>query len=345
MTAISLTFNSLDSTQLNAQAIALKAPSGTALDLLSGVCNSGSATITLADTGATGSENNDGMMPGIGFGNTCPSALSGTYLPSDYFAGEDVFNNGGGGPASYDSAGIGNTECATIGSGLDCGTFNFSTAFGLPAAGSSLQGTWTLYIATQVSGYNPTGSLGSWTITFTTESATATTTSLSTNNNGQTSNVFTSGQCRRPDDHRHFGNVHGHGHPQPGRGDRHLLRQHLYQPWTRHGSRLGCPRQRFGPGDGQRDVSGLGGRHSQHFGGIQWELPRTQSSTTPPGGEVTELTVNHPYNPSSTTFCNGPVAINNNTEQWAGQAGIPIHRSWFWAAVFRSCRVPSRTSP
>ena len=155
VTAISVTFNSLNTSQLNAQAIALKAPNGTTLDLLSGVCNSGSATFTLADTGATGAENNDGMMPGIGFGNNCPSALSGTYLPTDYFAGEDVFNNGGGGPASYDSAGIGNSECAAIGSGLDCGTYNFSSAFGLPAAGNTLQGTWTLYIATQVSGFEP----------------------------------------------------------------------------------------------------------------------------------------------------------------------------------------------
>ena len=47
------------------------------------------------------------------------------------------------------------------------------------------------------------------------------------------------------------------------------------------------------------------------------------ASTTPPGGEVTELTVNHPYNPSSTTFCNGPVAINNNPEPVGGTAGFP----------------------
>src|SRR5271170_5540483 len=40
VTGISLNFSGLNSTQLNAQAIALKAPNGTALDLVSGVCNS-----------------------------------------------------------------------------------------------------------------------------------------------------------------------------------------------------------------------------------------------------------------------------------------------------------------
>ncbi len=322
VTSISLTFNSLDSTQLNAQAIALKAPSGTALDLLSGVCNSGSATITLADTGATGSENDDGMMPGIGFGNSCPSALSGTYLPSDYFAGEDVFNNGGGGPASYDSAGIGNTECATIGSGLDCGTFNFSTAFGLPAAGSSLQGTWTLYIATQVSGYNPTGSLGSWTITFTTESATATTTSLSTNNNGQTSNVFTSGNVGGQTTTGTSVQFTATVTPNPASGTVTFYDSTFTNPGQ--GTVLAAAVPVNGSGqatasvtfpateEGPRSISAV-------FNGT----PTYALSTTPPGGEVTELTVNQPYNPSSTTFCNGPVAIDNNNGAVGGTGGYP----------------------
>ena len=47
------------------------------------------------------------------------------------------------------------------------------------------------------------------------------------------------------------------------------------------------------------------------------------SSTTPPGGEVTELTVNQPYNPSSTTFCNGPISINNNNGLVGGTGGFP----------------------
>ena len=47
------------------------------------------------------------------------------------------------------------------------------------------------------------------------------------------------------------------------------------------------------------------------------------ASTTPPGGEVTELTVNQPYNPSSTTFCNGPVTIINNNGSVGGTGGYP----------------------
>ena len=327
VTGISVTFNGLNSTQLNAQAIALKAPNGTALDLLSAVCNSGSTSFTLADTGATGSANNDGLMPGIGFGNNCPSALSGTYLPTDYVAGEDVFNSGGGGPASYDSAGIGNTECATIGTGLNCGTFNFSTAFGLPVAGSSLQGTWTLYIATQVSGFNPTGSLGSWTITFTTESATATSTSLSTNNNGQTSTVFTSGnvggQSATPTSVTFTATVTANGSPvsqgtvsfhdstgtNPGQGP---IFSGAGAVAVSNGQASATVA--FSPSqEGTRTISAA-------FSGTS----AFAASTTPPGGEVTELTVNHPYNPSSTTFCNGPVAINNSSgEPVGGTAGSP----------------------
>ncbi len=322
VTAISVSFNSLNTAQLNAQAMALRAPNGTTLDLLSGVCNSSSATFTLADTGATGAENNDGMMPGIGFGNNCPSALSGIYLPTDYFAGEDVFNNGGGGPASYDSAGIGNSECAAIGSGLNCGTYNFSTAFGLPAAGSSLQGTWTLYIATQVSGFNPTGSLGSWTLTFTTESATATTTSLATSNNGQTSNVFTNGNVGgqttagtpvaftatvSPDPAGGTVTFYDSTFTNPGQGTI------LASAVPVNGSSQAQATVTFPASEeGSRSISAV-------FNGTSGFA----SSTTPPGGEVTELTVNQPYNPSSTTFCNGPISINNNNGLVGGTGGFP----------------------
>jgi Bacterial Ig-like domain (group 3) len=324
VTAISLTFNSLDSTQLNAQAIALTAPSGTALDLLSGVCNSGSATFTLADTGATGSANNDGLMPGIGFGNNCPSALSGTYLPTDYFAGEDVFNNGGGGPASYDSAGIGNTKCAIIGSGLNCGTFNFSTAFGLPAAGSSLVGTWTLYIATQATPI-PTGSLGSWTITFTTEAAAATTTSLVTSNNGQTSNVFTNGnvggQTTTGTQVTLTATITSNSNPvtagtvtfYDSTGTNPGLGTVLASAVPVNGSGQASANVTFSASEeGSRTISAT-------YNGVSGTYA---SSSTPPGGEVTELTVNQPYNPTSTTFCNGPVAINNGGPV-GGTAGSP----------------------
>ena len=185
VSAISVTFNNLNVTGpngggLNSLSIALKPPSGTAFDLLGGPCNSGNATFTLADSGDTGTENTDGMVPFV----TCPSSFSGTYLAADYYANfqTEVFNDGGsGGPASYNTAGVGDSTCEGLESGLNCGSYDFSTAFGLPANGSTFNGTWTLYIANQDSTgiYTPSGSLGSWTITFTTESATATTTSLS----------------------------------------------------------------------------------------------------------------------------------------------------------------------
>ncbi len=326
VTGISVTFNSLNTSQLNAQAIALKAPNGTALDLVSGACNSGSATFTLADTGATGAGNDDGLLPGIGFGNNCPGALSGIYLPTDYFPAQDVFNSGGGGPASYDSAGIGSTECGGIGSGVTCGSYNFSTAFGLPAAGSGLQGTWTLYIATQVSGFNPTGSLGSWTITFTTESATATTTSLSTSNNGQTSTIFTNGnvggQTTTGTPVPLTATVTANGAPvtggtvtfydstgmNPGQGPI------LATAVAVNGSGQAVANVTFSASEeGTRTISAV-------FSGV----PGTYAaSATPPGGEVTVLTVNPPYNPSSTTFCNGPITIDNNNGLVGGTGGFP----------------------
>jgi hypothetical protein len=192
VTAISVNFNGLNVTNLNSVAMVLESPGGTSLDLLSGVCGVGTqqecSNFTLADTGATGSDNVSGMVPFLG-GN-CPSALSGTYLASDWYAGQDTFSSPG--PSSYDSAG---SSSACAGVSTTCGTYNFTTAFGLPASGSSVQGTWTLYIANQSpSGFTPSGLLGSWTITFTVESSTApTTTTISANPNGQSSTVFTSG--------------------------------------------------------------------------------------------------------------------------------------------------------
>ena len=323
VTAIFVTFNSLDSTQLNAQAIALTAPNGTTLDLVSGVCNSNTATFTLADTGVTGAANNDGLMPGIGFGNNCPGALSGIYLPTDYFPGDDVFNSAGGGPASYDSAGIGSSECGAIGSGVTCGSFDFSTAFGLPAAGSGLQGTWTLYIATQVSGFNPTGMLGSWTITFTTESATATATSLATNNNGETSNVFTNGNVGGQTTTGTSVVLTATVTPNPAGGT-----------VTFHDSTGGNPGQGTvlaasvpvnGSGQAQTTVTFPASEEgTRSLSAVFSGVPGTYAaSTTPPGEEVTELTVNHPYNPSNTTFCNGPVAIDNNPGAAGGTGGYP----------------------
>jgi hypothetical protein len=189
VTAISLNFNGLNVTNLNSVAMALKSPGGTSLDLISGACDSANASFTLADTGATGADNVSGMVPYLG--GTCPSALSGTYLPTDYFPAQDTFNPPG--PSTYDSAGIGTNGCDAV--DVSCGTFNFASAFNLPASGSSMQGTWTLYIANQSSsGFTPSGALGSWTLTFTVQaSTTATTTSISSNPTGASSTVFTTG--------------------------------------------------------------------------------------------------------------------------------------------------------
>src|ERR1700757_3470288 len=67
ITAISLTLSNLNVTNLNSVAMVLVPPSGsglTPLDFFSGTCGSGSeqvgnSTFTLADTGATGSNNNN----------------------------------------------------------------------------------------------------------------------------------------------------------------------------------------------------------------------------------------------------------------------------------------------
>jgi uncharacterized protein YjdB len=315
VTSISVTFNGLNTSQLNAQAIALKAPDGTALDLVSGACNSNSATFELADTGASGSDNFHGMIPGIGF-DTCPSALSGTYLPTDYYPGEDVFDNGGGGPASYLSGGIGasgTTTCNELISSGECGTYNFTSAFGLPTAATNLEGTWTLYIATQVSGYNPTGSLGSWSITFTTEAASATTTSLSASPNGSASLVFTSsdvnGDATPPTSVTLTATVTTAGLPvtagtvtfYDSTGTSAGMGMVLASGVAVNGSGQAQAIVTFpGTEEGPRAISAV-------YSGVSGAYAASTS------GPATVLTTNHPYNPSSgSTFCNGPITVNES---------------------------------
>ena len=127
VTAISVNFTGVNVHNLNSVAMVLVSPGGTALDLLSGVCGEGTqqvgySSFSLADTGATGSDNVGGMVPY--FGGTCPSTLSGTYLGTDYFPGEDSFSPG---PSSYDSAGPGTPTCSGL--GVSCGSYSFSTAW------------------------------------------------------------------------------------------------------------------------------------------------------------------------------------------------------------------------
>jgi len=193
---ISLTFNNLNVTNLNSIAVALVSPSGQALDLLSGVCgftntNSqqvSSSTFTLADGASPtdGTDSDGGYMSGWPSGSmspdgTCPTAYSGTYLPTDYYPTDDTFSPQ---PQSYDSAG------SPEGSGS-----TFAMTFQLPKAitesSDGMNGTWTLYIANQVG--DAYGSLGSWTLSFTTDSTnTNTTTSLASNaSNYETSTTAT----------------------------------------------------------------------------------------------------------------------------------------------------------
>ncbi len=302
----------------------------TPLDLFSGICGVGTAqvgnsTFTLADTGDTGTDNFHGMIPGLGSG-TCPSALSGTYLPTDYFPAQDTFNSPGPG-TTYNSAGIGasgTTSCNNLIPSGECGTYNFSTAFGLPATGSTLNGNWTLYIATQVSAsYSGSPSLGSWTITFTGSAAAATTTSLSTNNNGQSSNVFTSGNGAAATVTL-TATVYANNSPIPGGGTVTFFDSTGTTPGQ--GTALTSPVPVNSSGEASANVvfsaSEEGSRTiSAVYSGVSGTYA---SSTTPPREEVTELTVNHPYNnpPGSTTFCNGPVQANSGGPA-GGTGGYP----------------------
>jgi hypothetical protein len=320
VTAISVTLTNLDITGgsesgLNSMAIVLVPPSGLGLDFLSGVCGSGSqqignSTFTLADTGANGTDNFHGMIPYLG--GTCPSTFANTYLPTDYFPGQDVFNNGGGGPSSYQSGGIsasGMTNCQGL-PGVSCGSYDFTTAFALPAAASSMQGTWTLYMAPQATPI-PSGSLGSWSISFTTESAASTTTSIAASPDGSASLVYTSsdvhGDTTTPTPVTLTATVQVGGSPVTGgtvtfydstgtsAGMGTVLASGIAVTGGTAATNVTFP----GTKEGSRSISAV-------YSGVSGTYAGSTSSTTP------VLTTNHPYNPSTGTFCNGPVTLSNS---------------------------------
>ena len=321
VTAISVTLTNLDITGgsesgLNSMAIVLVPPSGLGLDFLSGVCGSGSqqignSTFTLADTGANGTDNFHGMIPYLG--GTCPSTFANTYLPTDYFPGQDVFNNGGGGPSSYYSGGIsasGMTNCQGL-PGVSCGSYDFTTAFALPAAASSMQGTWTLYMAPQATPI-PSGSLGSWSISFTTESAASTTTSIAASPNGSASLVYTSsdvhGDTTTPTPVTLTATVQVGGSPVTGgtvtfydsTGTSAGMGTVLASGIAVTGGTAVATNVTFpGTKEGSRSISAV-------YSGVSGTYAGSTSSTTP------VLTTNHPYNPSTGTFCNGPVTLSNS---------------------------------
>jgi len=286
---------------LNSVAIALVAPSGAALDLASGICNEASSTFTFADSGDTGTNNENGMLPALGEG-TC-TGLSGTYFPSDFYPGLDTFTSPG--PSTYDSGG--NTDDGT-------GSFNFSSAFGLPASATSMQGTWTLYIATQVGGqYTPGGSLGSWSIALTTESATATTTSVSANPNGLSSNVFTSANGAATSvtltatisPSPSSGTVTFYDSTGTTAGLGTVLASGVAVSGSQAQKVVTFPAAE----EGSRSISAV-------FSGTSSYASSTSSTAT-------VLTVNHPSNPSGTTYCNGPVNQSDNPSNVGGTGGYP----------------------
>jgi subtilisin-like proprotein convertase family protein len=161
LTALTLTFTNFSVSNANSLAIVLQAPDGTHnLDLFSATANAFSgSTFTLSDSGT------HGLVPL--FINQSPIVLSGAYKATDYFPAQDNFPGPGPG-TNYTSAGDG-----TSGSG----TGNFLNTFGT-IAGANLNGTWKLYIANQDPPLPPSGTIASWTLSFTLTNAPATTTTL-----------------------------------------------------------------------------------------------------------------------------------------------------------------------
>jgi len=305
--SMSITLNSLAVTGsngggLNSVAMVLVSPSGKALDFLSGVCDEPSSTFTIVDTGDTGTDELNGMLPLNGVG-TCGS-LSGNYFPSDFFPGQDTFNSPG--PSTYDSGG--NSDNGS-------GSSNFTSTFGLPASASSMDGTWTLYIATQVAGeYIPSGSLSSWSIAFTTESATATTTSVTTNPTGLTSNVFTTANGGPATSVTLTATVS----PNPGGGTV------TFYDSTGTTAGLGTViASGVAVSGGQASKAVTFSPSQEGSRSISAVFSGTSSYASSTSSTATVLTVNHPSNPSGTTYCNGPVSQSDNPSNVGGTGGYP----------------------
>ncbi|MGH9666710.1 MAG: Ig-like domain-containing protein, partial [Bryobacteraceae bacterium] len=92
-----------------------------------------------------------------------------------------------GGPSSYTPAGDGTNGGY---GGLVSGTGTFANTFIANLTAAQMNGTWTLWVASQFASPAASGSIGSWTITFTTSGGAATTTTLSA---GSPNPSFTSG--------------------------------------------------------------------------------------------------------------------------------------------------------
>ena len=319
VTDISLTFTNLNVTNLNSVAAVLVPPSGSglpALDLMSGVCGSvnqqiGNSTFTMVSNGGSGVDNLKGMIPY--FGGTCPSTFSGSYVPTDYYPAQDKFNSPG--PSSYVSGGIGSpgtTNCNNDFPSTQCGTYNFDSAFELPANGAGLNGTWTLYIANEAGTgqFTPSGSLGSWSITFTTENAASTTTSVSAGPDGTTSLVYTNSNVDGQPATGTPVTITATVSPNPGGGT--VTFYDSTGTSAGSGTVLASAVAVNSLGEAQTTVTFPGFEEgsrtlSAAYGGVAGQYTGSTS------GLATVLTTNHPYNPSGATFCNGPIKINDNS--------------------------------
>ena len=196
--------------------------------------------------------------------------------------------------------------------GTTCGSYDFTTAFNLPANGSDFNGTWTLYVANQdkTGSYTPSGSVGSWTITFTTESAAATTTSISASPNGSSSIVYTSsnvnGDATTATPVTLTATVTSNGSPvtagtvtfYDSTGNSAGMGTVLASGIAVNGSGQAQTNVTFpGADEGSRTISAV-------YNG-------TSSFAASTSSLASVLTTNHPYNPSGATFCNGPITVNN----------------------------------
>ena len=326
VSAISVTLNGLNIANFNSVSIALVPPTGTAFDLLGGVCNTGSATFTLADTGDNGTDNVDGLPPTEG--GTCPSSLSGTYLAADYYANyqTEYFNMGGStGPSTFNTAGPGNSTCESEYE-ITCGSYSFATAFGLPAGASAFNGTWKLYIAsqnTEGSFANPSGTLTSWSISFTTVSAAATATSISANPNGSTSNVFTTGDVNGDSlagtSVTLTATVTSGGEPVTSGGT--VTFYDSTGTTAGNGTNLGSNSVN---GSGVAAVAVTFPRTEEGSRSISAVYSGDASDAGSTSGFATVVTVNHTYSPSTDTYCNGPVTVeDDNGGAASGTGGYP----------------------
>lgn len=155
---VTLTLTNATFANTNDQNFLLVGPAGQKFVFMSDAGGAGAtsgATITFDDAAAS-------QLPNSG------SIASGTYRPTDYVVDSDIWPAPA--PAGpYNSAAPG-------------GSGTFATVFG----GAAPNGTWSLYPIDDTGSAGAAGSIGSWSLTFTTSGDAATTTTLASNPNPST---------------------------------------------------------------------------------------------------------------------------------------------------------------